>query len=802
MKRLLLLLASIGILLPGVAHADLANMLVNPDNGYADLSFKYLQDIFGVVDGVLHGSGTQIMGQMFGAFNSAVLTLGFVILTYIFFVSTINTAHEGEVMGRKWSSIWIPLRVVASTALIVPKASGYCAIQIFVMGVVLSGVVAADKVMSAALIYLERGGVLIQSSPPPDTSTVKMAGTVLKSMTCMDGVYNIIANDATLNKRQVPTKFEPSNPPVFDQKAQQYSINFPSNDAVYKYNNTSYGGFCGNVTWQPYYPPNSSLPSAVDPMAGKDLRGIAIQQIIFDLDPYAQALANAIVVPKNSNGSSQSVQSVPDVVKANNISLILASADYKGIMLPYFSERANAYALASQAIIANTAKQGWLMLGSLYFNLSQLNNNASGTDANAPQAHFALPTGGSSYDFVKKDASFNQLYCTNGCESSDPNNPGPNWTLSNLAGDAVSASSSNLIDANIGKSSTDQGVKAGGLYTNNANPLGSAIVSGPGGQMLQLVLGPFIGPIYGIIYNMQALMDAENQNTDPIVAVSGLGSALVALVTVVWFGVGAIVFSVTLGISAVPCVNLGNGVLAFLAWFVPLFAALLIGLFVTGAIMAFYIPLIPFILFTFAALGWFAAVLESMIAAPLVALGIAVPERHELLGMAEPAINLLANIFLRPTLMVFGFFGGTILSHVGLWLLNKGYGIVWGWSVVANIGNLGVFGILWALVAGLVIYMSLVLAIINQTFGLIHQLPDELLRWLGGGMRALGATPGEALSSVKGEFKGAGEAGGAGLQKASEQKYQGKQAGQNTTGNVTGTGSKSTPPPPSNPPVP
>src|SRR3989338_11629156 len=42
----------------------------------SDYSVVFLGNIFGVVDGVLHGSGSQIMGAMFGVFNAAVLALG------------------------------------------------------------------------------------------------------------------------------------------------------------------------------------------------------------------------------------------------------------------------------------------------------------------------------------------------------------------------------------------------------------------------------------------------------------------------------------------------------------------------------------------------------------------------------------------------------------------------------------------------------------------------------------------------------------------------------------------------------
>lgn len=791
MKRIIALLFLIGFLLPGSAHAaDLANLLVN--DKIQDLSFKYLQDIFGVVDGVLHGSGTQIMGQLFGAFNSAVLTLGFIIISYVFFVSTINTAHEGEVMGRKWSSIWIPLRIIASVAFIVPKGTGYCAIQIFVMSVVVSGVVAANKVMGAGLDYLKNGGVLIQSSPPPDTNQVKIAGNILKSLTCMNGIYNLVVNDAIDSKyNPLPTKFVPST--VSINTGGDKKVLFPSADAKYNEIGANFTGICGDVSWtaathdNPYISPDGSTVT-------QDLRGIAVQQMILDLQPYSQQLADIIVPQKNIDGTYPiTTQKLSDVVTANGISLILAAADYKGIMLPYTSSRAELFAAAGKKVVEDTAKMGWIMLGSLYFNLAQTNANTNGTDSAVNTNYkFTQQNGANSsaYSFINDDVSKRiRIVCdpdTDGASACDN-------VLTTTLADKASQSSGNAIDANIGKSVSDPAAAGKGLYKAGTDAKINATFGGAGGQIIQAILSPLIGPLYAIIYNMQALFDAENQNTDPIIAVSGLGSGLVNLVSQLWFGIAAAALSITIGVGVVPCVNPGGfGVLAFLSWFVPTFSALMIGMFVSGATMAFYVPLIPFILFTFAALGWFTAVLESMIAAPLVALGIASPEGHEIFGKAEPALMLLANVFLRPTLMVLGFFGGAILSHVGLWLLNKGYGVAWGWAVTSNLANLGIFGILWALVAGLVIYMSLVLAIINQTFGLIHQLPDEILRWLGGGnLKPLGASAGEALSTVKGNFEGANQAIGQGFQKSGEQFLEGQQQKGSSDGDVDLKGSKS-----------
>ena len=78
-------------------------------------------------------------------------------------------------------------------------------------------------------------------------------------------------------------------------------------------------------------------------------------------------------------------------------------------------------------------------------------------------------------------------------------------------------------------------------------------------------------------------------------------------------------------------------------------------LYIQGATLAIYLPLIPFIIFLLSSLGWFICVIEAVIAAPMVAVGLMWPEaQNEILGRAEPAIMMLLNLFLRPVLMILG----------------------------------------------------------------------------------------------------------------------------------------------------
>ena len=116
-----------------------------------DKSVYYLQQIFGNMSGILtSGSGSNvdinILSTMFRTFNTIVLTIGAL-------VGVMLTAHEGEFMGKKWNNIWIPIRTVLGIGLLVPMGSGYSAIQIVMMWVILQGIGAANTVWNTALAY-------------------------------------------------------------------------------------------------------------------------------------------------------------------------------------------------------------------------------------------------------------------------------------------------------------------------------------------------------------------------------------------------------------------------------------------------------------------------------------------------------------------------------------------------------------------------------------------------------------------------------------------------------------------------
>lgn len=185
----------------------------------------------------------------------------------------------------------------------------------------------------------------------------------------------------------------------------------------------------------------------------------------------------------------------------------------------------------------------------------------------------------------------------------------------------------------------------------------------------------------------------------------------------------------------------------------------------------------PFIVFTFTVLGWFITVIEAMAAAPLVALGVAHPEGHDLMGKSEQALMLLISVFLRPGLMLLGLFAAMLLSTIMLQVVNFGF--------VNAVG--GTIGFL-TFIGAFTIYVSLVMQVVVQSYALIHLVPDRVMKWVGVGVEAPeGATT--ALGAAEAAHEGTaklGSQGGQGMMDAGQSS--GKQSGEKAKAKKGGGG--------------
>ncbi|WP_171986525.1 DotA/TraY family protein, partial [Burkholderia cenocepacia] len=100
-----------------------------------DISVQLLNAIF---PGLVGNGGADAVASAMGIFNGCILVVGGILATYTLLAGTIGTAHDGEMLGKKFSSIWIPIRYALGTALVLPVVGGgYNIMQQIVMWIVM-----------------------------------------------------------------------------------------------------------------------------------------------------------------------------------------------------------------------------------------------------------------------------------------------------------------------------------------------------------------------------------------------------------------------------------------------------------------------------------------------------------------------------------------------------------------------------------------------------------------------------------------------------------------------------------------
>lgn len=211
---------------------------------------------------------------------------------------------------------------------------------------------------------------------------------------------------------------------------------------------------------------------------------------------------------------------------------------------------------------------------------------------------------------------------------------------------------------------------------------------------------------------------------------------------------------------------------AVLEMYLPLGASLTAIVFGLGVMLGIYMPFMPFMLYLFGVIGWIMAVIEAMVAAPLVALGITHPEGHDLLGKSEQAVMLLLGVFIRPVTMILGLLFAMNLAQIAVQLLNYGFLFVFMDIAAMNTSTGSAMTNAFIILGALTVYAYILMAVIDQSYSLIYQVPDKILRWIGGPQDT--SSTAQMVNQVKGQVQQLGSKGG--------------EAGSSTAGRAPGMG--------------
>ncbi len=288
--------------------------------------------------------------------------------------------------------------------------------------------------------------------------------------------------------------------------------------------------------------------------------------------------------------------------------------------------------------------------------------------------------------------------------------------------------------------------------------------------------------IDGILGPIAQLVEAFNQPPiNPIQFLMHLGQLSLDVVGELWVGGLLALLGVAFAMGFCNVATDGGSFSAVMGFIKPLMVGVATLLLVPGVILAYYLPLYPFILFTFGAVGWVILVIESIVAAPLVAFGLTHPEGHDFLGKAEQSLMLILNVFLRPTLMIIGLIAGMLVSFMAFRLMIYGFvgvmhdvfgsqnGTMQIGSVIINAsqvkdvaGTLG--GLSRQIVNGILvpvlmtIFSMIIYTVTKYSFSLVHSLPDNIMTWIGGMQKSDGSA--QMVEQIQGVASSAARAGG------------------------------------------
>ncbi|KAB0640713.1 DotA/TraY family protein [Burkholderia stagnalis] len=698
MKKLFLFL-----LFTLASASSFAANVFEPSSG--DISIKMLGAIFG---GLLDSGGNDPLISGIKMFNGACLIIGGILAGYTILAGTLNTAHDGEMLGKKFSSVWVPVRYSVGTALVLPVVGGgYCVMQAIVMWLVVQGIGLADGVWSAFMSNpTSVANTNVQTYRDEIVGTAKAA---FNASMCYRSYARAISESSSLLKfgQYNYTMTNTSQGWLYGDSTSSVrtngcgEIDYPQDKNVTQVDSTvvntaptTNGGYLGDI---------GTIFAPMDVSAIRQAHNAQTDALVHKMDSLAASVI--ATAPKPGDDGVYGVSITPDQAKAYYAQIEQAADDYlKGVKgVADGLSTGDAYTKIQQA--ANN--QGWILAGAWFTRIVQMNDIINKAVASSPTDESSAV--GPAMDKL-------------------------------LFSDAVKYYDGAKLVLAADKRSQP------GSFLGIKNSPDAENVAGSGVHITGNPLKTFQAGITSVLTGVN-LYDLKNDTRHPLIVINELGNRLLTLAELV---VGSIAL-VAVGTGALTGFITGgaqNGVIAIIGWFLDVPIKVLTG---AGAGAAFFLPNMPFIIWIGCIVGWVLLVIEAIIAAPLWAIMHLHPNGDDMTGRAGNGYSLVLSLLLRPVLMIFGMEAAIIISSVVGELINKAFFEVFAQSTNSTTG----ISALFSLAIGSIVYLAVMFIFIRKCFSIVHQLPDQMLQWIGG-------PTGAQLGQFAGDFsKAADKAGGA-----------------------------------------
>lgn len=748
-----------------------------PDSG--DAAIEMLREIFGTAithivggnPGAAESAAANMLGTAFGYFNGGVLFFGSILLTWVTVFGLTNTANDGQVLGKKWSTFYTPLRTFAASAFLIPSTSGYSMVQLAILLIVTWSVGFASNMWGRVVDYVVNTQAIEQAvqSVQEDPNFDQMAYSALRMQVCAyaatqginqtmgQGTVNFqssVVNDATASYGlQSPNATGLSSPSFVPNSSPYRSATYTTTVMMKDAKWAGSEDICGKmVLTNTYIKPdtNANATQSVAAAVRNAVNTIRFKYAIGLMDPNGEigVIAKEVIQVAETQNQTISAKSVNDRIVAIRSKM----------MAEIIQEVRNQVSNDNAVLLQKFKEKGWVMAGSLHRELAQIKDAIrSVTTAKSEyvpgssNVSHLMASGAVSVSIQTVMARYDSLVAT----IIQKGNPNSN-TVSTTGKPVLPSLQTSFTADDF----TDGGNSIKSRVTAYFNKLPDRAMQGlifylaeDGSDPVMQVknIGDWMTSLAEVLMLTKAMVSAS---LDGLFA--GLQTA--AQQQIAGFNASA------LGAPVIGTVKFCHSLVTEL-WTVasPGVMTLLYG----GYFLGIWIPMVPFYIFALGVIGWLVQVVESLAAGSFWMVMHLTPERDDsFIGSQQQGYLLLMSLFARPPLMVLGVVASMAILTPAIRFVNAGF--ISAFRIIQADSITGLLS-----VAGyMLIYGVIVFGVFILVFSLPQTLPDRILRWIGAGIADLGEqnTMARIESGASGQAKAAAVAGAAGLARLAQDK--------------------------------
>ena len=858
-----------------------------------DLSINYLGNIFGNVGSALLAPNNVFISSIFRIFNLGIIGLASSVIAYGVGMATIGTAGQGVAMGKKMGQGFgfIFTRQVAAVTMLVPQFSGYSALQVMIMWVVIQGVHTANYIWWYVSGYVaERGSIIAAvvdqaafddtlgrllgvEASKTDALTSQVNSTFKSNKNTVWKIYNMARCNAL--KNLTTTGYGSPYKVSYAKNSTTYDFgscgsltvtgDLTSNESSFIYNSTvnmmnsavSSASSVGVDVATYYYSQQCANPHAVDSTATSCYPPAVSAEKMAE---QCQSSAPGSSAGYSGTGFNQKTLECALVTAARSLTQdMLSTGSALSTIKSYTPGQNNTSQVDSTKTVYDG---GWASIASSYFFFSSkvanatsntatfetfaINENVNldsdirslinivtgselsgvftnfdktiqtqfnlaeyGANTYAPPSNVTQYAGGSVTDAGNQIIDTVDSYRSNlvmgdgysgsirekGLSMTEVENIDPSTTIFNknipALDEITNAFSQNILYEWQATFVRDLGLLV--FYPLTAmSRFANNLMIYSGGYMLvaqDKIVNSTIGTVekYGamvmtlsvvatLVEGYLAMMQNWSRTEQNACwfgpTMFGSMCIMIFFVPINFFvGLGMdIGFTIAQIISSVVFTALigtleffFNQALAERFQYVSLFFAVGTPIMSLANFIAMYIPSLPVIIYTLAVMGWMIAVIEAMIGAPLILLGMTSPQGHDIFGSSVQTLMLIFAVFIRPATLVIAFVLSIIaLSVMALMtttlMLPITNSIIQEMIPIVSDNGLAAATIIMLI---LMTYLYVFLKMIEMTFSMVFRVPYAVLSWIG--IPLSGISEQDAMNDLTGSIQSGSQGiGGAG----------------------------------------